>query len=115
MLISRGETAYVRGDLGGARSFTLFRQSKPLTDPSTKELLGYEASFIGTAEFVRAEGTSTDSGLPVPSTFVLTSIRMEAGVGDRLAPVPQRDFDAFLPHAPSAPVDGRWSRSTARP
>ncbi|MBL8352417.1 MAG: LysM peptidoglycan-binding domain-containing protein [Burkholderiaceae bacterium] len=107
VLISRGETAYVRGDLGGARSFTLFRQSKPLTDPSNNELLGYEASFIGTAEFVRAEGTSADSGLPVPSTFVLTSIRMEAGVGDRLAPVPKRDFDAFLPHAPDKPVDGR--------
>jgi len=107
VLISRGETAYVRGDLGGARSFTLFRQSKPLNDPLSNEVLGYEASFIGTAEFVRAEGTSTESGLPVPSTFVMTSARMEAGVGDRLAPVPARDFDAFVPHPPAAPLDGR--------
>ncbi len=107
VLISRGETAYVRGDLGGARSFSLFRQSKPLLDPLSNELLGYEAGYIGTADFVRAEGSAPVSGLPVPATFVMTSARQEAGVGDRLAPVPSRDFSAYVPHAPAAPVDGR--------
>ena len=47
VLISRGETAYVRGNLAGARSFTLFRQSKPLRDPLSNEVLGYEAGYIG--------------------------------------------------------------------
>ncbi|MES2715903.1 MAG: LysM peptidoglycan-binding domain-containing protein [Pseudomonadota bacterium] len=107
VLISRGETAYVRGDLGGARSFSLFRQSKPLLDPLSNELLGYEAGYIGTADFVRADGSAPVSGLPVPATFVMTSARQEAGVGDRLAPVPSRDFSAYVPHAPAAPVDGR--------
>lgn len=107
VLISRGETAYVRGDLGGARSFTLFRQTKPLLDPLTRELLGHEAGYIGTAEFVRAEGTSPVNGLPVPATFVMSSARQEAGVGDRLAPVPARDFSAFVPHPPAVPIDGR--------
>ena len=107
VLISRGETAYVRGDLGGARSFTLFRQTKPLVDPLSQEVLGYEAGYIGTAEFVRAEGTSPVNGLPVPATFVMSSARQEAGVGDRLAPVPARDFSAYVPHPPAAPVDGR--------
>jgi hypothetical protein len=107
VLISRGETAYVRGDLAGARSFSLFRQSKPLRDPLSKEVLGYEAGYIGTADFVRADGLSPVNGLPMPSTFVMTSARQEAGVGDRLAPVPPRDFSAYVPHPPAKPVGGR--------
>lgn len=107
VLVSRGETAYVRGDLGGARSFSLFRQSKPLRDPVSNELLGHEAAYIGTADFVRAGGTVAAGGPPVPATFVMTSARQEAGVGDRLAPVPARDFSAYVPHAPAAPVDAR--------
>ena len=106
-MVSRGETAYVRGDLQGARSFTLFREAKPLLDPATKEVLGYEASFVGTADFVRAEGTAASNGLPVPATFVMTSTRQEAGVGDRLAPVPQRDFTAYVPHPPAGPMNGQ--------
>ena len=64
VMVSRGETAYVRGDLRGARSFTLFREAKPLRDPSTNEVLGYEAAFVGTADFVRAEGTAASNGPP---------------------------------------------------
>ena len=110
VLVSKGETAYVRGDLGGARSFTLFRQSKPLKDPVTQEVLGYEAGFVGTAEFVRAEGRAegqAQTSLPVPATFVMTGGRQEAGVGDRLVPVPPRDYTAYVPHPPAAPIDGR--------
>jgi hypothetical protein len=107
VMISRGETAYVRGDLGGARSFSLFRQSKPLRDPTTQEVLGYEAGYIGTADYVRADGTSPVGGLPVPATFVMTSARQEAGVGDRLTPVPARDYSAYVPHPPAAPMAGQ--------
>jgi hypothetical protein len=107
VMISRGETAYVRGDLGGARSFSLFRQSKPLRDPTTQEVLGYEAGYIGTADFVRADGTTPVGGLPVPATFVMISARQEAGVGDRLTPVPARDFSAYVPHPPAAPMTGQ--------
>ncbi|MDO9284536.1 MAG: LysM peptidoglycan-binding domain-containing protein [Aquabacterium sp.] len=107
VMISRGETAYVRGDLGGARSFSLFRQSKPLRDPTTQEVLGYEAGYIGTADYVRTDGTSPVGGLPVPATFVMTSARQEAGVGDRLTPVPARDFSAYVPHPPAAPMAGQ--------
>ena len=107
VMVSRGETAYVRGDLGGARSFTLFRESKPLRDPATGEVLGYEAGYVGTADFVRAEGVAASNDLPVPATFVMTSARQEAGVGDRLAPVPARDFSAYVPHPPAAPMNGQ--------
>ena len=107
VMVSRGETAYVRGDLRGARSFTLFRDSKPLRDPSTGEVLGFEAGYVGTADLVRSEGVAASNGLPVPATFVMTSARQEAGVGDRLAPVPARDFSAYVPHPPAAPMNGQ--------
>lgn len=111
VLLSRGETAYVRGDLKGLRDFRVFRDSRPLNDPETGELLGFEARYVGTAEFVRDGGLqgSLDgkSAAIVPATFKMTSIRQEAGVGDRLAPVPQRDYAAYVPHAPSQPIKGR--------
>lgn len=112
VMVSRGETAYVRGDLGGARDFRLFRELRPLADPETREILGYEGRYVGTAEMVRAEGTTTppaDKGNPVlvPATFRVTSTRLEAGVGDRLSPVPQQELVAYVPHAPAKPVEGR--------
>jgi hypothetical protein len=109
VLLSRGETAYVRGDLGGARSFRLFREPKPLLDPLTKEILGYEARYVGTANYERPaeDGVSAD-GKPVvvPATFRIADLRVEAGIGDRLHPVPQQDLSAYAPHAPAQAVDG---------
>ncbi|WP_442909291.1 LysM peptidoglycan-binding domain-containing protein [Ideonella sp. BN130291] len=111
VMLSRGDTAYVRGELNGQREFRVFRTAKPLLDPTTREILGYEAPFVGTADFVRAGGTTdeADGGKTrvVPDTFVLSSIREEVGVGDRLAPVPPRDFSTYAPHAPGAPMSGR--------
>jgi hypothetical protein len=34
-------------------------------------------------------------------------VRLEVNAGDRLAPLPTRDFDAYAPHHPSAPINGR--------
>ncbi|MFT3817982.1 MAG: LysM domain-containing protein [Rubrivivax sp.] len=111
VIVSRGETAYVRGDLGGARDFRLFREPRPLLDPVTREVLGYEATYVGTAEFVRDGGllpaADGKSSLVVPATFRINDTRLEAGVGDRLSPVPASDLAAYMPHAPTAPVDGR--------
>ncbi|MCG3189562.1 MAG: hypothetical protein LKCHEGNO_02015 [Burkholderiaceae bacterium] len=111
VLLSRGETAYVRGDLKGNRDFRVFRNAVPLKDPDTGEVLGFEARYVGTAEFVRDGGvqaTLDGKGAQiVPATFKMTSIRQEAGIGDRLAPVPQSDYAAYVPHAPSQPIKGR--------
>ncbi|MFN0186307.1 MAG: LysM peptidoglycan-binding domain-containing protein [Aquabacterium sp.] len=110
VMVSRGETAYVRGDLKGARDFRVFREARPLRDRRTQEILGWEGAFVGTAAFTRAaeQRTSADgkTAIPVPSSFTLTSARLEAGVGDRLSPVPQRDYAAYVPRAPSKAIDG---------
>ncbi len=109
VLLSRGETAYVRGDLAGARDFRLFRELKALVDPGTREVLGYEGRYVGTAEFVRAgsEAGSGNKAVVVPASFTITSARLEAVVGDRLSPVPQQEVAAYVPHPPSAPLEGR--------
>ena len=105
VMVSRGETAYVRGDLAGARDFRLFRQLVPLRDPLTAEVLGYEGRYVGTAEATRA--AETGGPVLVPATFRVTSTRLEAVVGDRLSPVPQQELVAYVPRAPANPVEGR--------
>ncbi len=110
VLLSRGDTAYVRGDLGGERQYRVFREARPLRDPTTKEVLGFEANYVGTAEYVRQGDQRTGAdGKPeiVPATFMLTSIKQEAGLGDRLAPVPPRDFANYAPHAPQGDLAGQ--------
>ena len=110
VLMTRGDSAYVRGDLAGARDFRLFREAKPLKDPDNGEILGYEAAYLGTAEYTRPAEESTDEkGKPqiIPATFVITGVRAEVGVGDRLSPVPAREFISYAPHPPSKPIAGR--------
>jgi LysM repeat protein len=110
VILSRGERAYVRGELGGARDFRLFRELKPMTDPVTREVLGYEGRYVGTAELERpGEDLVGANGKPVivPATFRIGNVRLEAGVGDRLAPMPPRDLLTYVPHPPAKPVEGR--------
>ena len=121
VLMGRGDRAYVRGDLGGITDWRLFRQATPLLDPTTKEVLGYEARFVGTAAYVR-EGSSavvadpqgietlfgaSTTRIAVPATFEILSVKEEVGVGDRLAAVSQRDFSSISPRAPSQPMTGQ--------
>jgi LysM domain len=108
--MSQGDQVYVRGDLGGLRNFRLFREAKPLIDPQSREVLGYEARYVGLAEFIQAEGAVKNAKgetLVVPATFHLKSVRQEAVVGDRLAPLPAGDLSAFQPHAPAGAMHGQ--------
>lgn len=106
VMVSRGETAYVRGELAGARDFRVFRRLVPLLDPDTREVLGYEGRYVGTAEFVQS-GNEVPAAAVVPATFRITSTRLEAVVGDRLSPVPQQELIAYVPHPPANAVEGR--------
>jgi hypothetical protein len=110
VMLSRGETAYVRGDLGSRLDWRLFREPKPLRDPTTREVLGFEAQFVGTGSIVREglEGTGAD-GKPmvIPSTMTISSLRQESAIGDRLAAVPPREFTNIVPHAPRQELAGQ--------
>ena len=110
VLLSRGDTAYVRGDLGNQLDYRIFREPKPLKDPTTGEVLGFEATYVGTADYRQPGETRTGADGKaeiVPATFAVTSIRQEAGIGDRLAAVPERQFSNYAPHAPQSAMAGQ--------
>jgi LysM domain len=110
VMVSRGEVAYIRGDTGATKEFRLFREPRPLRDPETREVLGYEAQYVGAADLNQAavEGTGADGNqVIIPGTIGINRVRQEAMVGDRLAPVPPREFDAAVPHAPASDITGQ--------
>lgn len=110
VLLGRGDLAYVRGDIPTQREFRIFREPKPLKDPTTQEVLGWEATYVGAAEYSR-QGETRDGadGKPeiIPATFTVTGVKQEAGVGDRLSPVPPREFTNYAPHAPQGNLSGQ--------
>ena len=110
VVLGKGELAYVRGEIAPQREFRIFREPKALRDPTTKEVLGYEATYVGAAEYIRPGETRNGAdGKPeiVPATFQVTAAKLEAGVGDRLAPMPPREFSNYAPHAPQSPIEGQ--------
>ncbi|WP_409993994.1 LysM peptidoglycan-binding domain-containing protein [Roseateles oligotrophus] len=110
VLLSRGDLAYARGDLSQATDYRVFRNTRPLLDPISQEILGYEAPYLGTAELKRPQQNSeqADGKIEiVPATLMIKAVRQEIGIGDRLSPMPQRSFSRYIPHAPNAPIKGQ--------
>lgn len=110
VILGQGDLAYARGDFGSAVDFRVFRTAVPLRDPTTKEVLGYEAPYVGTAELKRPGETRKNAeGKPevVPATVTIKSVKQEVGTGDRLSPTPPRNLDRYVPHAPDAPIAGQ--------
>ena len=127
VLLSRGDRAYARGaysskeggkPLSDARgepvAYRVFRNATPLKDPTTGEILGYEAQYLGKAELVRGESTATvkgkdgkDSTEVVPATIDILIAKEEMRVGDRLAPEPPRELLSYVPRAPASQIEGQ--------
>jgi hypothetical protein len=120
VMITRGDRAYARGPLKaplqlvpGANDYRVFRDARPLKDPVTKAVLGYEAEYLGKAALVRGESAQmvrTSSGgedlMPVPATIDVVSAKEEMRVGDRLLLEPPRQFTNYVPRAPAANFQG---------
>lgn len=123
VLLTRGDRAYARGQGEAAliddlqkkqQLFRIFRNATPLKDPITKEVLGYEAQYVGKALLVRGESTqeSTDKeGKPrtdiIPATIDIVSAKEEMRVGDRMLPEPPPQLLSYVPRVPDTQVDGR--------
>ena len=122
VLLTRGDRAYARGATGTpftekdatrTEEFRVFRNARPLRDPVTKAVLGYEAVFLGKATLLRSE-TVRDVQTPggalvntvVPATIDIVSAKEEMRVGDRLVPEPPRELVSYVPRAPERPLDG---------
>lgn len=116
VLLTRGDRAYARGKLMAGdqapRFHRIFRNATPLKDPTTGEILGYEAMLVGRSELVRSESSQpvagSDGGTEiVPATVDILEAKEEMRVGDRLLPEPPRDFFVYAPRAPATPVSAQ--------
>ncbi len=99
VVVGAGNHAFVKG-LGGSgeQDWMLYRQGKALVDPDSKNTLGYEAIYLGTARIVRAGE---------PAMIAVTTAQQEIGVGDKLVPAGKAEIVSYAPHAPSTAVKGR--------
>jgi hypothetical protein len=122
VLITRGDRAYARGVAptplklhveNRSEDFRVFRNARPLTDPLTNVVLGYEAMYLGKASLVRSESVQpieNEKGgmdnMVVPATIDIVSVKEEMRVGDRLLPEPPRQFLSYVPHAVDPGMQG---------
>jgi LysM domain len=99
VIIEAGNKAYVRG-MGDSKeeNWYVYRRGKPLVDPDTNVMLGYEAVYLGTARLARAGD---------PATVQLTTVTQEVGTGDKLLPVGVPEVPKYAPHAPAVFMQGR--------
>lgn len=96
--LGNGDLAYVTGADAAKQDWQIYRNGKPLNDPESNEILGYEAFYLGTAR-QREPGN--------PATFEVVTMKQEIGRGDRLLPAIRPPLVAYVPHKPDFPVDGR--------
>jgi hypothetical protein len=98
VIAGSGDRIFVTNVKQATKSWQLFRLGAPLTDPETKEVLGLEANYLGTAQQM-SEGD--------PAEFVLRSTKQEIATGDRLLPAPRSDIMNYIPRAPQKQIVGR--------
>lgn len=97
--LGQGSRAYADG-IGDSREpiWQVYRQGIPLVDPDTKDVLGFEAVFLGQARLVRPGE---------PATMQIVTARREIGVDDRLVAEGPRRIFSYVPHAPDKQITGR--------
>jgi hypothetical protein len=127
VLLSRGDRAYARalyGDSpqgeplavvdGKSIDYRVFRNATPLKDPTTGEVLGYEAQYVGKAQLVSGEtrrdmptGNGQVVNELVPAAIDIISAKEEMRVGDRMLPEPERELSNYVPRAPETAQNGQ--------
>ncbi len=111
VILGKGDNAYVVGTIAAERQWSVFRSARQLIDPTTKEVLAYEARLLGGAEYTRAGETRTAADgttQVVPATFRINNMRSEIAAGDRLLARTGIDPDVnFVPRAPGKAVSGQ--------
>ena len=79
----------------------IYRPGKALVDPATKEVLGYEAQYLGDARVNRfGEGVTT------PATLEIIKSNQEVNRGDRLTPAGSAALPQYSPRSPDKQVKG---------
>lgn len=98
--LGAGDRAFAQGitrDKGDR--WQIFRRGDPLIDPETKEVLGYEATYLGEARVSKHGDVST---------VEITRSVQEIYRDDRLLPLgKQAPVFSYMPHSPRVPVKAR--------
>jgi hypothetical protein len=99
--VVRGEGDYVYAvniDEKSGTEWYIYRPGKVLRSYDSKELLGYELRFLGTARVDRFGEVAR---------MEITSAHEEILMDDMLLPAPREELINYVPHAPDKAVDGR--------
>lgn len=95
-----GNMIFAKGVSNLTEQWSIYRRGEPIRNPETREVLGYEAVFVGTAVT-----TSAAQG-NVAAELKIVSAKHDIQVGDRLVPSAKADTLAYVPHAPAPSTKG---------
>lgn len=98
VFLASGDLAYVEGAAADVDMWQIYRRGRALLDPETRETLGYEAFYLGTARQIEPGA---------PATFEIVTCKEEIGRGDRLLPATPPPLLSYVPHKPETAIDGR--------
>jgi hypothetical protein len=99
VVVSAGDTAYVTGLVQGKGArWQVYRQGRAFQDPDTKELLGFEAVYLGDVDV---------TGYGDISTVQIVKSNQEIAKGDRLALAPPLQSAPYVPRSPEKSIRGR--------
>jgi len=76
----------------------VYRHGKTFVDPDTREVLGHEATYLGSVEVTKFADTST---------VVVADSKQEINVGDHLVAPADAVSRSYLPRAPESQIDAR--------
>lgn len=115
LLLRTGDRVYVRGGnvlSNPEKHYMAYTNPVAVTDPDNKKnILGYQATFLGRLQFLRdgVEANPAQNQLETTTTFVVTDIKQEIRVGDRLTPAGSEQdlLTDFIPHAAPENLSGR--------
>ena len=107
-----GDTIFATRITPDVKTWNVYRKAKPLKDPLSGEILGYEAVHLGVARVTAEpdEGPQDPlqgkSEVTVPTSLLVLSAKQEIGKGDRLLPAGRPELPSYVPHAPDEDVRG---------
>jgi nucleoid-associated protein YgaU len=93
-----GDQAYVVGVREPSELWQVYRPGKAMLDPDTKEVLGHEAFYLGTARLIQPGE---------PSVMEMVEVKQEVGKFDRLMPASRPELITYAPRRPEAKVEAR--------
>jgi hypothetical protein len=102
-----GDVIFAKDLSPGPETWQVVRPARPLVHPVTKEVLAYEAQYLGVARQTVPGQPASDERAEVPATLQIVSAVEEIGPGDRLVRSETQRNLSYMPHAPEVDISGR--------